>query len=200
MSNEAASIESDDESEVEVEELGNSQTLRGVDKAKPITLSFNQEYFQWIKTKDELITTVRLVEDTTTKQKFLMGSMIRGDLLDILEPFTSKENGVINIEQSIADRLNERLCLDLLRKKGEPGKPRRFKDVLTKDGYCFYIKAGKVRLWALRIPDVRINGEYLPCIIRIALCMKAQQHIVASKIMGIPMKEALRRTTKQKHK
>lgn len=199
MSNQAASIESEYESEVDIEELGNSQTLRGVDKAKPITLSFNQEYFQWIKNKEELITTVRLVEDPTSKSKFLMGSMIRGDLLEILGPFTSKEKGVITIEQSIADRLNERLCLDLLR-RGEPGKTHRFKDVLTKDSYCFYIKAGKVRLWALRIPDVRINGEYMPCIIRIALCMKPQQYIVASKIMGISMKEALRRTTKQKHK
>ncbi len=199
MSNQAASIESDYDSEVEVEELGNSQTLRGVDKARPITLAFSQEYFQWIKKDEELTTTVRLVEDPTTKQKFLMGSMIRGDLRDLLGPFTSKEKGVITVEQSIADRLNDRLCIDLLR-RGQPGKTHRFKEVLTKEGYCFYIKAGQVRLWAIRTADVRVNGEYRPCIIRIALCMKPQEYMVASKIMGISMKEALRRTTKQKHK
>jgi len=192
MPNPTSSTEVD--SSIDIADTSKPQLLKTVEGTRPITITFEHKYFQWSKDKSDLTIGFRLVEDTSSKTQFLMGTMICKDLLEYLKPFDTK-NGIIPDIQKIANRLNDSLCIELL-KIGEPGKTHQFTTALTEDGFCFYRKAGKIRTWVLRLPDVRVNGSRFPCLIRIATCLKDDEHMVISTLMGIPMKEARRRAHK----
>lgn len=174
----------------EVLDSNKQQVLKGVEGQKPVTIKIPSEYIGWADKTNELTVTLSLVEDQTKNLRFLIGSCITDKLVACTRAFNHSKS-----DQLTANRLFEYTCLDLLNFSGVH-KTLQFIDVDTKEGFCFYRKSGRVRVWTLRLPDVRLNGEYYPCFVKIAACLKVDEHLVLKNIMDISMRKARGRSNK----